>query len=312
VSWLEVSLTVNGELAEAVADVLARFAPNGVTTEQSVAFTSDEDEGTPMGPITVRGYVPVDERLDETRRRLEQALHYLGMIEKIPPAAYREIPDQNWMEAWKENYHPIPIGKKLIIVPAWLDSPDKKRIPIKIDPGMAFGTGTHPTTQLCLEMIEEALTRLSPEDLRSSHVIDVGCGSGILSIAALKMGAAHALGVDIDPASVQASRENASANDIPEEKFDLGLGSVGEVLAGTFGLRSAALVLANILAPTIIHLFDQGLGDIVEERGSLILSGILQEQTQSVVDALESHGMHLTGKRQMDDWVALKCKHVYS
>jgi ribosomal protein L11 methyltransferase len=307
VSWLEVSLTVNGELAEAVADVLARFAPNGVTTEQTVKFTSDEDEGTPAGPITVRAYLPTDGNLDQTRSRLEQALHFLGMIQKIPPASYREIPDQNWMEAWKEQYHPIPIGKRLIIVPAWLESPDDKRIPIRIDPGMAFGTGTHPSTQLCLEMIEEKFDNFSPAKHQQINVIDIGCGSGILSIAALKLGADHALGVDIDPASVQASRENADANGIPAGYFDIGLGSVTEVLAGNFGLRRARLVLANILAPTIIHLFDEGMAEIVEKGGDLILAGILQEQSGGVVKALESSGMELTGRCQMEDWVSLKC-----
>ena len=117
-NWVEVSLTVNGELAEAVADVLARSAPNGVTTEQAVDFVNDEDEGTPVGPVTVRAYLPADEHLEETRQKLEQGLYYLGMIQPLPVAVYTPIADQNSMEAWKERYHPIPIGKKLIIVPA--------------------------------------------------------------------------------------------------------------------------------------------------------------------------------------------------
>src|SRR5512136_894267 len=154
-SWLEVSLTVNGELAEAVADVLARFAPNGVTTEQAVDFLNDEDEGTPNGPITVRAYIPADAELEERRQKLEESLFYLGTIQPLPAPSFTLLADQNWMEAWKEHYKPIPIGRKLIIVPAWLDSPDASRIAIKIDPGMAFGTGTHPTTQLCLELIEQ-------------------------------------------------------------------------------------------------------------------------------------------------------------
>ena len=139
------------------------------------------------------------------------------------------------------------------------------------------------------------------------HVIDIGCGSGILSIAALKLGADHALGVDIDPASVQASRENADANGIPARRFDLGLGSVTEVLAGDFGLRRGRLVLANILAPTIIHLFEQGMAGTVEKGGHLVLAGILVEQAEAVVKALEASGMELNGRRQMEDWVALKC-----
>jgi ribosomal protein L11 methyltransferase len=306
-NWLEVSLTVNGELAEAVADVLRRFAPNGVTTEQAVDFVNDEDEGTPVGPINVRAYLPADEKLEETRQKLEESLYYLGMIQPLPVPVFTPLADKNWMEAWKVRYQPIPIGKQLIIVPAWLKSPDASRISIKIDPGMAFGTGTHPTTQLCLELLESHTPKVG-------DVIDVGCGSGILSIAALKLGAAFALGVDIDEASVKASRENADANAIPVGQFAIGLGSVTEVLAGRFQvpsrggnreIRNAPLVLANILASIIIRLFDAGLADLVSPGGALILSGILAEQAEGVITCAEAHGLKLVGKRQAGDWVAL-------
>ncbi|MEZ0395343.1 MAG: 50S ribosomal protein L11 methyltransferase [Anaerolineales bacterium] len=303
-SWLEVSLTVDGELAEAVADVLARFAPNGVVTEQGVRFVNAEDEGTPVGGVTVRAYLPADEHLDATRRRLEEALYYLGRIRPLPAPTFNLIADQNWMEAWKARYQPIPIGERLIIVPTWLDSPDASRIPIQIDPGMAFGTGTHPTTQLCLELIEEFLGPPSSRFARKA-VIDVGCGSGILSIAALKLGAALALGVDIDPAAVQAGRENARANGIPDEQLLLGLGSVNEILAGVYPLRSAPLVLANILAPVILRLFEAGLADLVEEGGRLILSGILREQGGEVLAAAAAHGLTLLEERSQGDWIAL-------
>src|SRR5512146_2322653 len=181
-NWLEVSLTVNGELAEAVADVLARFAPNGVMTEQGVKFVSDEDEGTATGPITVRAYLPFDELLEERRQKLEESLFYLSRIEPLPAPIFRPIADQNWMEAWKEHYHPIPIGRRLLILPAWLESPEPGRVAIRIDPGMAFGTGTHPTTQLCLELMQPLFEKREPG--AEMRVIDVGCGSGILSIAA--------------------------------------------------------------------------------------------------------------------------------
>ena len=297
-NWLEVSLTVNGELAEAVADVLARFAPNGVTTEQAVKFNDEEDEGTPVGPITVRAYLPADETLEERRQKLEESLFYLSMIQPLPAPVFTPLADQNWMEAWKERYQPIPIGRRLIIVPAWLESPDVSRIAIKIDPGMAFGTGTHPTTQLCLELLET----LTPGD---GNVIDVGCGSGILSVAALKLGAAFALGVDIDEASVKASRENADANGIPASAFSIGLGSVTEVLAGRFQVRQAPLVVANILAPIINRLFDMGLAELVSPGGALILSGILAEQAGGVIACAAAHGLKLVEKRNSGDWVAL-------
>ncbi len=306
-SWLEVSLTVDGELAEAVADVLARFAPNGVVTESEVKFLDDEDEGTPTGDVRVSAYLPADEQLEKTRGRLEEALYYLGAIQPLPAPVFTPVVDQNWMEAWKARYRPIPVGKRLIIVPAWLESPDADRIPIRIDPGMAFGTGTHPTTQLCLELIEAFFDQQSSIHNRKLSILDVGCGSGILSIAALKLGAGFALGVDIDEAAIRASRENAEANEIAFEKFRLGVGSVTEVLEGRFeGVRQAPLVLANILAPVIVRLFEAGLARLVSPGGRLILSGILAEQSEAVLAAAGRQGFDLLEKRQMGDWVALE------
>jgi len=309
-NWLEVSLTVDGELAEAVADVFARFAPNGVMTEQGVKFTDEEDAGTPTGPITVRAYLTVDDQLEEARQKLEESLYYLGMIQPLPTPVYRQIADQNWMEAWKQHYKPILIGQRLLILPAWMESPDPKRIPIKIDPGMAFGTGTHPTTQLCLELMEKVGEE--GRKMKNSFVfplacIDVGCGSGILSIAAIKLGAKSALGVDIDAESIANSRENANTNGVGEE-FVPGVGSVQEILAGQFPLRQAPLVVANILAPVIIRLFNAGMADLIKDGGTIILSGILQEQAEKVVEAAQAKGLILIEKRQMGDWVAMSLK----
>jgi ribosomal protein L11 methyltransferase len=277
----------------------------------------------------VHAYLEADEHLEETRQKLEEGLFYLGMIRPLPAPAYRQIADQNWMEAWKANYRPIPVGERLVIVPAWMDSPDPTRIAVRIDPGMAFGTGTHPTTQLCLELMEgffedrktgrsglggvggpspsgrEPLKVL--ETFRVPDVIDVGCGSGILSIAALKLGAERALGVDIDAESVRNSRENADLNGIGEQLI-LGQGSVAEVLQGGYPLKSAPLVLANILAPVIIRLFDAGLAELLEPGGEMILSGILAEQELRVLTAAAAKGLKLVDRRQMGDWVALRCR----
>lgn len=306
-NWLEVSLTVDGELAESVADVFARFAPNGVMTEQGVKFNDEEDEGTATGPITVRAYLEVNDQLEETRQKLEESLFYLGMIRPVPTPTYKHIADQNWMEAWKLHYKPILIGQRLLILPAWLESPEPKRIPIKIDPGMAFGTGTHPTTQLCLELMELSFENRSTLNVQLSTVIDVGCGSGILSIAAIKLGAAKVLGVDIDIESVKNSRENADTNGVGEELI-LGLGSVTEVLSGNFQFKSAPLVVANILAPIIIRLFDAGLADLVEPNGEIILSGILTHQAENVIAAGQAKGLKRSEVRQMGDWVAISLK----
>lgn len=301
-NWLEVSLTVEGELAESVADVLARFAPNGVMTEQGVKFNNEEDEGTATGPITVRAYLEVNDQLEETRQKLEESLFYLGMIQPLPTPAYKQIADQNWMEAWKQHYKPILIGERLLILPAWRESPEPTRIPIKIDPGMAFGTGTHPTTQLCLELMERFTVHCP-----LSTVIDIGCGSGILSIAAIKLGASKVLGVDIDIESVKNSRENADVNEINDELI-LGQGSVTEVLAGQFEFKSAPLVVANILGPILIRLFDAGLADLIEPNGEIILSGILDHQAESVIEAGQAKGLKRGEMRQIGDWLALSMR----
>jgi len=298
-NWLEVSLTVDGELAESVADVFARFAPNGVMTEQGVKYNDAEDVGTPTGPITVRAYLEVNDQLEETRQQLEKSLFYLGMIKPLPTPVYKQIADQNWMEAWKQYYKPILIGQRVLILPAWMESPDPNRIAIKIDPGMAFGTGTHPTTQLCLELMEKVFI----ED-EMSKVIDVGCGSGILSIAAIKLGASKVLGVDIDEESVRNARENADTNEVGDELF-LGEGSVQEILEGKFEFKKAPLVVANILAPVLIRLFDAGMADLIDGNGTIVLSGILQEQEQNVIEAGQAQGLRMNERIQMGDWVAL-------
>ena len=303
-NWLEVSMTVDGELAESVADVFARFAPNGVMTEQGVKYNDAEDAGTPTGPITVRAYLEVNDQLEETRQKLEESLFYLGMIRPLPVATYKQIADQNWMEAWKQYYKPILIGQRLLILPAWMESPEPNRIAIKIDPGMAFGTGTHPTTQLCLELMEEVVNLRCLKDLGGLNVIDVGCGSGILSIAAIKLGAKSVIGVDIDAESVKNSRENADTNEVGDELI-LGLGSVQEILDGKFEFKKAPLVVANILAPVIVRLFDAGLTELVEADGAIVLSGILFEQEQSVIEAGQAKGLRMNERRQMGDWVAL-------
>jgi ribosomal protein L11 methyltransferase len=290
-------MTVNGELAEAISDVLDRFVSNGVVIESGVKYNDAEDEGTPFGPVRIYGYLAIDEQIEEQRQRLLEALYFLGRIQPLPEPTFRTIEDEDWMAAWKKHYRPILIGKKLLILPAWIEREDSGRVAVKIDPSMAFGTGTHPTTQLCLEMVEE-FTRPGLD------VIDVGCGSGILSVAALKLGAGHALGVDIDNAAVISSKENAAANGVLE-RLEVGVGSVTELQEGKFSQRQAPLVLANILAPVIIRLFEAGLADLVEPGGILILSGILDNQAPDVLAAAQARGLKHLHTRQQGDWVAI-------
>lgn len=290
-------MTVDPELAEAVSELLSRFVSNGVVVESGVTYNDAEDEGTPFGPAKVYGYLAIDERIEETRQRLEESLWHLGQIKALPEPGFRVIQDEDWMTAWKQHYRPILIGKRLLILPAWIEDPNQGRIAVRIDPSMAFGTGTHPTTQLCMELLEDTVVKGQP-------AIDVGCGSGILSIGALKLGASHALAVDIDNAAIRSTKENAQANGVLQG-IETGLGSVSEVREGQFSIRQAPLVLANILAPVIIRLFDAGLADLLAAGGKMVLSGILETQSADVVKAAEAKGLRKLEQRQINDWVAI-------
>ena len=298
--WLEISLDVDGELAEAVADVITRYAEGGAVVENGVTCLSVDDPGTRLSNVRVFGFLPLDDTLEDRRQRLEQGLWYLGRIQALPQPEYRTIEDQDWMTAWKVHYRPIPVGQRLMVLPAWIEPQDPERIPIHIDPSMAFGTGTHPTTHLCLEMIEKYVRPGEP-------VMDVGCGSGILSIAALKLGASHALGVDIDIESVKATRNNSEFNRV-FEGMEIGQGSVEEVLDGNFSMRKSPVVLVNILAVIILRLFEAGLAKLVAEGGTLILSGILDEQEERIRAAAEADSLKLIDRAQMKDWVSLVYK----
>lgn len=306
-SWLEVSLIVESELVEPVAEVLSRFLSDGIVIEStSVTANPDDSEGHSVGPLRVFGYLPADDQLEANRQRLEEALWYLGRIRPLPAPQFHMIQQTNWAESWKQHYHPIAIGKRLIVIPAWLDPQKDDRIPVRIDPGMAFGTGTHPTTQLCLEFVEAILSGYQGIPASQGlEVIDLGCGTAILAVAALKLGAARALGVDIDPEAIKAASENAASNQVLEH-LELGVGSLYEILRGDFSLHTADLALANILAPVLVRLLDEGLGQLLKPAGQLILSGILVEQSAEVEEAAVKNDLHLVEKRQLGDWVALR------
>lgn len=297
--WLEISIQANGELAEAIADVFSRFT-KGVAMESLSIEVDPEGEGKPSDEMRVYAFLPMDDAVEETRQKIEEALWHLNFIQPIPKPQYRPITEQNWMEAWKKHYRPIVIGERLIIVPPWVDYQPKNRITISIEPGLAFGTGTHPTTQLSLN----ALEKLIQEEQSFLDVIDVGCGSGILTIAAIKLGAGRGFGVDIDADAIENAQKNARLNGV-EDKIRFAQGSINAIRAGIFEINQAPIVVANIIAPILKKLLLEGLSELVLPGGVLVLSGILEDQLEEIREALLYNHFIIREQIQMNDWIAL-------
>ena len=296
-AWIEVALTVTPEQAESVAEVLGRSTREGVVIEQ-LADQNTRQEKTIFNPeVRVYGYFFNDETVKDFKKKVEEALWYLGRIQPLPPAQYREIHDQDWMEAWKQHYEPVTIGKRLVILPAWIEKEYPGRLPIRINPGMAFGTGTHPTTQLCLEFLEDLVKP-------GMTVFDIGCGSGILSAGAIILGAGRVIAVDIDAASIRSTTENCQLNNVTD-KVAVARGSAELIQSGYFGVIQAPLVVANILASVILLLLKEKLSDLVESGGHLVLSGILAHQAQEIIRAANLQGLKLNQIKQVEDWNAI-------
>ncbi len=297
-AWLEASMVCSGELAEAVAEVFSRFSPNGVLINSITHYDTLGHEEIPTGEMQVVAYFPQDEQSEKIRHQLEESIWHMSQIAPLGSIAYKLVLDQNWMEAWKANYKPLKIGRNLIVLPAWVDPAlAEGRMPIIISPDMAFGTGTHPSTQLCMLALEKY-------GVKEMNVIDIGTGSGILSIEAAKLGANRILGVDNDPVSIPSAINNADLNGVAD-KIIFEVGTHTDVLNRADGLKQAPRVIANILSPILTNMLSSGLADLVSPSGLLFLGGVLEHQAQDLADLARSLGMTLRETLHQEDWVVL-------
>ena len=231
--------------------------------------------------------------------RENDTAHFYGSLDMTVKA----LPEVDWMEAWKDNYPAQPIGDKLIVLPYWMaDSDDSGRLQVILDPGLTFGTGYHPSTRMVMEKMEKIVKA-------GSNCLDLGSGSGILSIAALHLGAKSALGVDIDPKAEDIARENAAYNGFAAPEFVALTGNVlsDQKLMARLKESRYDVVLVNIVADVIIGLAPV-LPDFMDENTTLICSGILDTRLQDVKDALEKAGLAVTEQAAMEEWRCLCAK----
>ena len=320
--WLELSVEAQSEAVESVTELFATVGYNGgVAIDQPFAGSPDGPEYTidQRAPVVVRTYVPLDEHAEAARARLEQGLRALGMLRPLGPLAARTLREEDWANSWKTHYPIRRIGQRCVIVPSWLEyAPLEDDIVLLLDPGMAFGTGLHPSTQLCLRLIERYARP-------GQRALDLGCGSGILAIALARLGAAEVIAVDNDPIAVAATIENVTRNEVTQVRVIEGslgpgaqlphwLGSdwgeaerAARVPAVPVALQPVAefdLIAANILA-NIHVLLAADLRRALRPGAWLITSGIIHDRAADVEQAFAAAGLALVERLQEDDWVAL-------
>ncbi|HEY7269557.1 MAG TPA: 50S ribosomal protein L11 methyltransferase [Dehalococcoidia bacterium] len=289
-SWTEITALVRPEALEAVSDILADFSGGGVATEPAIeALGPDEGYTLDMAaPLTVRAYAygPVSRaRRRALRRRLDAA-----SVDDVlaAPLRYRTLSEQDWANAWKDHYD-IEKAGHVVIRPAWIGyTPQAGEVVISLDPGMAFGTGQHPTTRMCLLGAQELLRP-------AVRVLDLGCGSGILAIAAARLGAGKCVAVDIEEQAVDATKANIALNGAAGS-IEVILGSLDDVPAGKFGL-----IFANINAGTVIRLAPDLLPRLVE-GGAMLAGGVIAEREGEVRQALTAAGLTVERVMAEGEW----------
>jgi len=296
--WLQLKTYVAPEQAELLEELLLAEGATAITLQDAHDDPVFEPERgtTPLWNETVlTGLYDDLEGLEAMLERLAAAWAERVPDEPCPVIEHELLADRDWEREWMEDFKPLRMGQRLWIVPSWHEPPDLDAVNLHLDPGLAFGTGTHPTTALCLEWLDALALE---GGLDGIELLDVGCGSGILAIAALKLGAAMATGTDIDPQALQASRDNAIRNDVAEH--ELALCYPEQLDAG----RRFPLVVANILAGPLVELAPTIAGHVAP-GGRLALSGILEGQTNAVLDAYREQGLTMDEPQLREGWVRL-------
>jgi len=307
-AWLEITIdTTSEKIDHAVTNLTARGFSDLVIEDQEEFETFLEenraywdyiDEGLQQ---KLQGLSHIKLYLEDTdeagMERLRAAVSELGLTMTVSTMA-----ETDWEESWKDNYPPQPIGKKIIVLPYWLAGTEADRLPVILDPGLTFGTGAHPSTQMVVETMEDVVK----EGMRC---LDLGSGSGILSIAALRLGAKSAVGMDIDPKAEDIARENAAYNGFGSPEFTAMTGNVTEdkALMDQLAADRYDVVLVNIVADVIIGLAPV-LPKFLSEHTTLICSGILDVRLADVVAALEANGIAVSEVKEKEDWRCVKAR----
>ncbi len=303
--WTEVKIVVDAKNVDKAGDIASMVVPYGIYIED---YSELEKEAWEIAHIDL-----IDEELLE-KDRTKAIVHVYIAPQENPQEAVAFLRErysaenidneillnacknEDWENNWKQYFHPIPVGEKLLIRPTWEDEYDAgNRKVLNIEPGLAFGTGTHETTRLCLETLEKHIND-------GTTVLDIGCGSGILSVASLLLGAEKAVGVDIDALAVKTAIENGEANGFREPEYTILQGNLTDKVSGKYNV-----VVANIVADIII-MFCENVADFMYDDSVFITSGIIDTREQDVLDAFDKFGFEVVGRHSEGGWVCFECK----
>ena len=315
--WNKFTLQTLSSAEDIVIAALSEAGVEGVEIEDKVPLTESDKQQMfvdilPEGPeddgiAYLSFYLDAQEDPGEILSRVRTALEELRQFMEIGPCTIEQsqTEDKDWINNWKEYFHQFYVDD-ILITPSWepVSEEDQDKLVIHIDPGTAFGTGMHETTQLCLRQLKKYVTK-------DTCLLDVGTGSGILSVAALKLGAAHAVGTDLDPCAVTAAAENLEANGIPAGKMDILTGNIIDdpKVQEQVGYERYDIVAANILAPVLVELTPQIIRHM-KKGGIYITSGIIEEKEQDVTDAVRAAGLELVEVTRQGEWVSVTARKV--
>jgi ribosomal protein L11 methyltransferase len=299
--WIEVSVKAGQEAAEVIADVFLDYAYQGVAIERDDVDELLPDEAAPSARCLIaRAYLPNDEQGVATRQLLESDLLRINQRCPVSIPQYRHINALNWDETWKTDVFPLHVGRHIRIYPPWLnDQGEPDDVMIVLEAGAAFGTGTHPSTQSMLEAIEDWLP-VHP----GASVLDLGCGSGILSLVAVRLGAASVLALDTDPVAIPVLDQNAAGNGL-SDRITVQPGSLAQALQSAVRFD---LVLVNISAHVIITMCQQNLGETLEPGGMGVFGGIRRDQADKVESALRGSGLRPLRRRLAGEYVVIEAR----
>ena len=313
--WNKFTLKTRTEVEDIVISSLADAGVEGVEIEDKVPLSESDKQQMfvdilPDGPeddgiAYLNFYLEEDADKEAILARVREELDELRSFLDIGEATITEsqTEDKDWINNWKQYFHQFSVDD-ILIIPSWeeVKEEDKEKMIIHIDPGTAFGTGMHETTQLCMRQLKKFVTE-------ETQLLDVGTGSGILSIAALKLGAKHAVGTDLDPCAITATKENLEANDIPEGSMDVMIGNIidDKAVQDAVGYEKYDIVVANILADVLIPLTPVILHQM-KSGGIYITSGIIDEKEKDVVEAVKAAGLEIVEVTHQNDWVSVTAR----